>query len=48
MIIVSSWALVLMSLTATLLPALAGMNHSLDLQDADVVKHSKRKPCANS
>ena len=42
------FALMLMSLIATLLPALMGMNRPLDLQDVDVVKHSKRKPCANS
>lgn len=42
------FALMLMSLIATLLPALLGMNRPLDLQDVDIVKHSKRKPCANS
>lgn len=42
------FALMLMSLIATLLPALLGMNRPLDLQDVDTVKHSKRKPCANS
>jgi hypothetical protein len=42
------FALMLMSLIATLLPALLGMNRPLDLQDLDAVKHSKRKPCANS
>lgn len=42
------FALMLMSLIATLLPALLGMNHPLDLHDVDVVEHSKRKPCANS
>jgi hypothetical protein len=42
------FALMLMSLIATLLPALLGMNRPLDLQDVDVIEHSKRKPCANS
>nr|WP_272904060.1 sodium:proton antiporter [Pseudomonas petrae] len=42
------FALMIMSLIATLLPALLGMNRPLDLQDVDVVEHSKRKPCANS
>ncbi|MEN4749308.1 sodium:proton antiporter [Pseudomonas sp. Ps21-P2] len=42
------FALMLMSLIATLLPALLGMNRPLDLHDVDVVEHSKRKPCANS
>ena len=42
------FALMLMSLIATLVPALLGMNRPLDLHDVDVVEHSKRKPCANS
>lgn len=42
------FALMLMSLIATLLPALLGMNRPLALHDVDVVEHSKRKPCANS
>jgi hypothetical protein len=42
------FALMLMSLIATLLPALLGMNRPLDSHDVDVVEHSKRKPCANS
>lgn len=42
------FALMTMSLIATLLPALAGMNRPNSLKDAEAVKHSKRKTCAHS
>jgi hypothetical protein len=42
------FALMSMSLIATLLPALAGMSRPLPSYDVNAVKHSKRKPCANS
>lgn len=41
------FALMTMSLIATLLPALAGLNRPLPLQDVEAVIHSRRKPCAN-
>ncbi|MFY1666304.1 sodium:proton antiporter [Pseudomonas sp. Pseu.R1] len=42
------FALMFMSLIATLLPALLGMNRPFPLHDAQAVKQPRRKSCANS